>query len=259
MIRAIVGASLIGFTSLAAFGQEPAAAPAFDVASVKASKMTGIEGKGRDNIVSSPDTVTMRNVSLSACLQWAYDVKEFQVSGPAWLSKDRYDIVAKAAGQAPDAQMKAMMQALLADRFKVAFHREQKELQVYALIKGKNPPKLKPSDEDSGSGAKITGNRVTFQRMSMAQLADLLTKQMDRPVLDMTGLTGLFDFTVDIWGSKKDGEPGKEASPMASAKMMLGRSLLPVVQEQLGMKVEGRKVPADVLVIDHAERVPTEN
>jgi uncharacterized protein (TIGR03435 family) len=257
MIRTIVGASLIGFTSYAAFGQAPAG-PTFEVASVKASKMAGVEGKGRDSVESSPGSLTMRNVSLSACLLWAYDVKEFQLSGPSWLGSDRYDIVAKAAGPAPDAQMKLMMQTLLADRFKLTLHRENKELQVYALVQGKNPPKLRPSDENSVSGAKVTGARVTFGRMSMAQLADLLSRQMDRPVLDMTGLPGLFDFTVDTSSAEAGGE-GKEVNPMVTAKIMLGRSLLPMVQEQLGMKVEGRKLPADVLVIDHAERVPTEN
>jgi uncharacterized protein (TIGR03435 family) len=257
-IRAIVGASLIGFTSHAAFGQAPAG-PAFDVASVKASKMTGVEGgKGRDSIESSPAGLTMRNVSLSSCLQWAYDIKEYQVSGPSWLGSDRFDIVAKAAGPAPDDQMKLMMQTLLSDRFKLTLHREKKELQVYAMVQGKNPPKLRPSDENSGGGAHVAGDKVTFSKMSMGQLADLLSRQMDRPVLDMTGLQGLFDFSVDTSTAEGSGE-GKDANPMVKAKMALGRSLLPLVQEQLGLKVEGRKLPADVLIIDHAERAPTEN
>jgi uncharacterized protein (TIGR03435 family) len=254
MLRTIVGASLIGFTWCAAFGQ----APAFDVASVKASKMTNFEGKGRDNIESSPGSLTMRNVTLGACIQWAYDVKEYQVLGPAWLGNDRYDIVAKMPNPAPDAQMRLMIQTLLADRFKLTLHREKKELQVYALIQGKNPPKLRPSDDNAAGGAKIAGTRVTFSKMSMAQLADLLSKQMDRPVLDMTELPGRYDFTVDTSSAEAGGD-GKEMSPMVNAKIMLGRSLLPVVQEQLGLKVEGRKQPADVLIVDHAERVPTEN
>lgn len=260
MTRGIVGASLIGFTSYAAFGQAPAADPAFDVASVKASKMADVEAaKGRDIIQTSPDTLTMRIVNLVACLEWAYDVKDYQISGPTWLGSDRYDIVAKAAGPTSDAQMKLMLRTLLADRFKLTFHRERKDVPVYALIQGKNPPNLRPSGDNPGTGIKVTGNNATFQRVSMALLADMLTKQMDRPVLDMTGLAGFYDLTVDLSASSEAGGPDKEASPMVSAKMMLGRSLLPVVQEQLGMKVEGRKLPADVLVIDHAERVPTEN
>jgi uncharacterized protein (TIGR03435 family) len=233
------------------------------VASVKASKMTNVEGgKGRESVENTPGSLTMRNVSLTTCLKWAYDVKDYQISGPGWLGADRYDIVAKASDGATESQMKPMMQTLLADRFKLALHREQKELQVYALIQGKNPPKLRKSEENAPAGVHFAGNKVTFPKFSMAQLADLLTRQMDRPVLDMTGLTGQFDFTVDLSASTDDGGQGKEmTAPMMAdkAKMMLGRSLLPVVQEQLGLKVEGRKLPADVLVIDHAERVPTEN
>jgi len=259
MIRTIVGASLIGFASYAAFGQSPAAAPAFDVASVKAVKMTDMEMKGPNNVEISPGSLTMRHVSLGTCIDWAYDVKDYQVSGPGWLGTDRYDIVAKAAGAAPEAQMRVMLQTLLADRFKLTFHREKKEMSMYALVQGKNPPRVKPSDDSPNTGIKISGNMVTFQKMSMAQLAEMLTRQMDRPVLDMTGMEGLYDFAVDTSASTEAGGEGKEANPIVNAKMMLGRGLAPVVQEQLGMKLEGRKVPADLLVIDHVDRVPTEN
>jgi len=253
----MVGAGLIGFTSYAAFGQAPAA-PAFDVASVKASKMTDVEAaKGRDIIQSSPDSLTMRTVTLAACLEWAYDVKDYQISAPAWLSSDHFDIIAKTAGSVPESQLKAMLQSLLAERFKLTLHREKKEVQVYALIQGKDPPKLHPSDASSGSAMKIAGNSVTFPRMSMALVADMLTKQMDRPVLDMTGLAGFYDLTLDL--STAAEEAGKEQPIIVRAKIALGRTLLPIVQEQLGLKVEGRKLPADVLVIDHADRVPTEN
>lgn len=260
MTRTVVSVSLIALTSYGAFGQGPAAHPVFEVASVKASKMSAVEAaKGRDVIQSSPDTLTMRIVSLVSCLEWAYDVKDYQISGPAWLATDHYDIAAKGAGPVPEAQMKLMLQTLLADRFKLTLHREQKEVPVYALIHGKNPPKLHTSDDNSGSGMKITGNSVTFPKMSMALLADLLTKQMDRPVLDKTGLTGRYDLTVDLSGSAEDGGQDTETARIVRAKMMLGRSLLPVVQEQWGLKVEGRKLPAEILVIDRAERVPTEN
>ena len=83
-------------------------------------------------------------------------MKEYQVSGPSWMSSELYDIFAKAAGPASDSQMKPMLQTLLADRFKLALHREKKELQVYALVQGKNPPKLHPSD-DSAQGSSSMG------------------------------------------------------------------------------------------------------
>ena len=92
----------------------------------------------------------------------------------------------------------------------------------------------------------------------MAQLADMLSKQMDRPVIDMTGMPGVYDLTVDLSASTEEAA-GKELPPAVKAKIMLGRSLQPIVEEQLGMKLEGRKLPADMLVIEHAERVPAEN
>ncbi len=263
MIRMTIrAAGLIGLASCAAFGQAPAA-PAFDVASVKLLKMSDIEkAKARDSIESSPGGLTMRNVSLRLCLQWAYDVKDYQVSGPLWVESERYEIMAKAAGPASDREMKPMLQALLADRFKLTLHREKKDLPVYALIQGKNPPKLQPSDETWPKGLKIVGRAVTLPHLSMPQLADMLTRQMDRPVVDLTGLTGFFDLTVDVSATAGDGGPGKEADRnqmLINAKMMMGQSLLSVLQDQLGLKVEARKLPADALIVDHGEKVPTEN
>lgn len=259
MMRAIVSGFLLIFANTA-FAQSTAVLQAFEVGSVKPTKMSNIEAtKGGEHIDSSPASLTMRGVSLATCLKWAYDVKDYQISGPAWMGSDRFDIVAKAADPTPESQMRLMLQSLLADRFKLTLHREQREMQVYALIQGKNPPKLRKSETNSEAGVKITGNNVTFPGFSMEQLAGLLTKQMDRPVLDMTGLTGQFDFTIDVSASLDDSPQRADLSPIVKAKMLFGRGLLPIVQEQLGLKVEARKLPAEMLVIDRAERIPTEN
>ncbi|HTS26793.1 MAG TPA: TIGR03435 family protein [Bryobacteraceae bacterium] len=261
MIRALVGVSLVGCLTYGAFGQSPGSA-AFEVASVKASKPVDVDtAKGREQIESAPGSLSMRNVSLSTCLQWAYDVKDYQVMGPSWMTAARYDILAKSGSPAPDSQMKIMLQSLLADRFQLTLHREKREVPVYALIQGKNPPKLHPWDENAPGGMKVVGSMVTIPKWSMAQTAELLSRQMDRPVIDMTGITGFFDLTVNL-SNVSDGNPGREMDRnqmMVSAKMMLGRSLPQFVQEQLGLKLEARKLPADVLIIDHAEKTPTEN
>ena len=186
-------------------------------------------------------------------------MKEYQVSGPSWMSSELYDIFSKAARPASDSQMKPMLQTLLADRLKLALHREKKELQVYALVQGENPPKLHPSDDSAQGGMKIVGSSVTIPRISMAQLTDMLWKQMDHPVVDMTGLMGFYDLKLDVPVSPDGGAGSEREQMMIGAKMMMGRSLPQVVQEQLGLKLEVRKLPADALVIDHAEKVPTEN
>src|SRR5205814_1780780 len=117
-------AAAIGFflAAVCAFSQAR-----FDVASIKPSRLSG-EGRNRESTVANPGTLTMHNVSLRSALQWAYRMKEYQVTGPAWIGDERYDISAKAADPVGDEQLRAMLQNLLTDRFKVALHHEKKDL-----------------------------------------------------------------------------------------------------------------------------------
>src|ERR1700677_403129 len=112
-MRVVLGTALSIFTVCAAFGQPAQPAPAFDVASVKANAASaGGEGRGRETVTPSPAGVTMMNVHLKSVIQWAYHLQAIQVSGPAWLDDNRYDIVAKTAGQVPTDQQRVMMQTL---------------------------------------------------------------------------------------------------------------------------------------------------
>ncbi|HLK67045.1 MAG TPA: TIGR03435 family protein [Bryobacteraceae bacterium] len=260
MRRAVIGVGIVGFAFWPAYGQSAPQAPAFEVASVKALKMSSIEkAKARDSIDVSPGNLTIRNATLNTCLRWAYGVKDYQISGPSWMDSEVYEIVAKASGPASADEMKPMLQALLADRFNLTLHRDKKEMLVYALIQGKNPPKLRPSEDAAAGKIKVVGNTVTIPHMSMGQLSDLLSRQMERPVLDMTGLSGFFDFDLET-AKSGDGDEMDKTQPIVNAKKMLGGAGLPhLVQEQLGLKLEARKLPTEVLVIDRAERVPTEN
>ena len=99
----------------------------------------------------------MRNVRLTSCIKWAYSVQDYQISGPGWLNTERFDIIAKAEGPAPDNQLRSMLQALLAERFKLALHRQTKELAAYALTIGKNGHKLHPSESDGPTSLKPNG------------------------------------------------------------------------------------------------------
>jgi uncharacterized protein (TIGR03435 family) len=145
MKRTSRGAGVLAMIVCGAFGQ-PAAAPlSFDVASVKPSVigLTTGEGKQRGKVDSYAGSLNMRNVSLSAAIRWAYEVKDFQVSAPGWLETERYDIVAKVAGPAMSAQLRLMLRTLLTERFQLKLHSETKELPIYALTVAKGGPKLR--------------------------------------------------------------------------------------------------------------------
>jgi uncharacterized protein (TIGR03435 family) len=249
-----------------AFGQAPAAAPpAFEVASVKPNSLprTGGDGIRRDNIEASPGSLIMRNVRMSACVRWAYNVQDYQVTGPAWLNEARYDIAAKAAGAAPEDQLRLMLQGLLAERFKMEVHKESKVLSVYAMVIAKGGHKLRPSEGDGPSTLKrsgMMGGVVT--NATVAEMCELLSgafnELLHTPVIDMTGLKGKFDFTVDLAPYITDDmmkrQPG--VAPVIPDIVGIAQAAL---QEQLGLKLEARKTPMDIVVVDRAEKVPTEN
>ena len=267
MIRAILGAGLVVFATGAAVGQSAATAPAFDVASVKPDKVGTNEGpgRGREEVNHTPDSLNMQNVRLSSCIKWAYGVNDYQISGPDWLNSERYDVIAKSAAPVPDAQLRLMLQALLADRFKLAFHRQSKEIPVYALVLGKNGPKLHPSESDGESTTKGNKLSIEVKNTSMAQLADLLTNPLGRPVMDETGLKGRYDFTVDLAPYMAgDCISSPCASQSVGAQMAEhGPDMADVatraLRDQIGLSLESRKSQVEILVIDHAERIPTEN
>jgi uncharacterized protein (TIGR03435 family) len=230
----------------------------FDVASIKPSRLSG-EGRNRESIIANPGTLAIHNVSLRSALQWAYRMKEYQVSGPAWIGDERYDISAKAASSAGEDQLRAMLQNLLTDRFKITLHRETKVLPLYALLVAKNGPKLTAGKADGKSVLEPKGTGLAARDTSLGEVADLLTQvatRMNLPyVVDMTGLKGRYNFTVDASELLRSITDGKIA-PDAAA-IMVGVS--EILQEQLGLKAELRKAPTDVLIVDHAEKLPTEN
>lgn len=208
-----------------------AQAPAFEVASIKPSDYRG--GPLRITAGVDPDGIRFSNVTLAACIRRAYGVAPYQVIGPEWINTERYMIVAKAGGPAPESAILEMLKALLAERFKLVLHREPREMPVYGLVVAKGGAKLKESAEEGateiGGG---DGDGVKFERAAMGSLAGFLTRNLGRPVFDDTGLKGRYDFTLN-----GDGE-----------------SIFTTVTEQLGLRLEGRKGQVEVLVVDRAER-----
>ena len=255
-MRAFLGTSLLIFTACGAFGQPAETAPAFEVASVKLNAAGSGEGRGREVVTPSPAGVTMRNVHLKSVLQWAYHLQAAQISGPGWLDDNRYDIVAKTAGETPTERQRVMMQTLLAERFKLTFHRETKEMPAYIVTVAKSGHKLKQSDSDAEMDVKPSGNgkmAAAFSHVTLAQLSEMAQSPLQGVVIDQTGLKGSYDFTLDM--SPFVG--GGDFRPTGIEDVVT--MIIQAAKEQLGIVIEQKKAPVEILIVDHAEKVPVEN
>jgi uncharacterized protein (TIGR03435 family) len=271
-----------------ALGQTATGHLSFEVASVRPSEpitsKSGLDAKFRVGTQVDGSRVDIAFTPLAELVRQAYDLKSYQFAGPDWMSSERYDIHAKLPEGATKDQVPEMLQSLLADRFKLAFHRETKEHSVYGLIVGKTGLKLKEVAPDTppseGQGAKTRpspsgGIEVHMdQNMTMPALCIFLSKMVDRPVVDMTGLTATYDVVMDIpanefkrmlqsgsnvvFAPNSGGSEGPHAAVDSASEPTGGSSMVTYIQ-QLGLKLESRKAPIEFLVVDHAERVPTEN
>jgi len=289
MTRSVLLSLLIsGF----AFGQT-AGRPEFEVASIKPSAPL----VDRVNIGVHVDGAQVRctDLSLKDYIRMAYTVKDYQILGPDWIAGARFDIAAKVPEGGRD-KVRDMIQALLVDRFQMKFHHESKEFPVYALVLAKGGPKMKESPLDpeepapgGGRGAvSVTGsggrggttinlgrgssfsfadNKLAVKKLTMAQFAETLARFVDRPVVDMTGLTPAYDFTLEFTPEDFRAMMIRSAIiagvvlPPEAMKLLEGNSgdsIFAAIQT-VGLKLESRKAPLDVMVIDQILKAPTEN
>ncbi|MDR3717531.1 MAG: TIGR03435 family protein [Bryobacteraceae bacterium] len=232
----------------------------FEVATIKPSKP---DQQGKGFLVRGRQFSTM-NTSLSDLITFAYGIHAKQIlSGPGWLETEKYDLAAKpnGEGQPNDKQWKVMIQKLLAERFKLAFHRDKKELGVYAIVVAKTGPKMTKSQGDPNGlpGLFFRGLGVLpAMNATMADFAGVMQSAvLDRPVVDHTGLTGRWDFTL-TWTPDEFQFGGLGIKVPPPSKDATAPDLFTAFQEQLGLKLESTKAPAEVLVIDHVEK-PSEN
>jgi uncharacterized protein (TIGR03435 family) len=224
------------------------AGQSFEVASIKPHpgmvSRSGLSFKGT--------RVTVETMNMESLLAFAYDLKGFQITGgPEWVKSEHWDITAKAEGDAvlTEKQVKQMTQTLLAERYALKLHRATAELPVYLLSVAKGGPKLKESSPDARYLLNIRGGRtmeITATKSSIPHLVDQLSGNLDRPVLDKTGLTGNYDYKME-WAT----DPASEADSNAP-------SIFTAAQEELGLKLEPKKAPVEVLVIDQVTK-PSEN
>jgi uncharacterized protein (TIGR03435 family) len=293
------------FAYLAAFGQT-AERLVFDVASVKPSPAPDPNGRvffgpPRGGPGShDPGRITWTNAALRNILMTAYDVQVFQINAPDWLSTARYDIAANVPAGATKEQVNVMWQNLLKERFGLVLHHESKEFQAEALTVAKGGPKLKPTELDpgaepftpvldgppkigknglpemNGTGLIVTISpstsgtiaRMVGRGLTLPDIAAKLGQQLRHPVVDNTGLTGRYDFTLeyalDLSGNPPAVLPPGAAGPAVSAGTQdsasePGSNVNSALEKQLGLKLTGSREKLDVIVVDHAERTPTEN
>jgi len=266
-MKQALGSILMGLTAWTAWGQPAAARPEFDVASLKAVTLDGADLYTANLGMWRNGSLTLTNTTLAESLRFAYRITtDDLVAGPDWIKNKsvRFDILAKAPPGTSDDDARLMLRTLLEDRFKMVFHHEPREYSYYALVAGKGGPKLDVAQEPPAAGGVSHGlGRIHNNHISMLFLATLIARFTRTPVLDMTGLPGFYDVKLD-W-SRDNGLPAAAApssdptTPAAPMDTASGPSIFDAVQKQLGLKLEKRKGPVDVLVIDHAEKTPLGN
>jgi uncharacterized protein (TIGR03435 family) len=264
-------------SSILGFAQQATDKPRFEVASIKPSDPNAANavwvGMSADRAL-----VSYTNITLKDCIRAAYRVRDFQVIGPEWISDVRFEITAKlAVGASPD-QIPEMLQVLLAERLKLTLRRDTKEQAVYALTAGKDGVDLKPAeakiDDQSltalGSDGKPrpammfqfspSGVRLTAASASLASFVELMSRFTERPVVDMTGLKGQYEFNLTFAPETIRGLPA--ASVLGSDGTTASSDPAPSVFDavkQHGLRLEARKAPLEILTVTHLEKTPTEN
>lgn len=295
MTRTALFAAAAAFLPLAASAQTAPSRLEFEVASIRPA--APIDASVKIGMHIDGSQVRFTSLSVRDCMRIAWRVKPYQVVGPEWVGSDRFDITAKLPDGAKSDQVPEMLQNLLTERFKIAFHNDKKEFAVYALVPAKGGMKLKETAPDpladaaaapksnlnvsaSGSAAGVfvdlgqgswytfADNKLVGHKMTMDRLADNLSRYMDKPVVDMTGAPAAtnYDFSFEI-------TPDDYRTMLIRSAIGAGVSLPPEAvhladaptdslfsaMEAAGLKLDSRKAPQDVMVIDRADKTPTEN
>lgn len=265
----------------------------FEVASIRPSVLT--PGNVKAGVHIDGTQVSAALLSLRDYIRWAYTVKDYQIVGPDWMAGDRFDIAAKMASKATEKEIAPMIANLLAERFQMKFHRETRDLPVYALVAAKGGPKLTesaplpPADPDAakkgvdvvasgnnsgttvdmgnGGSFSVGNNKIEGRRFPMLAFAETISRFTDKPVVDQTGLMGMYDFSLEF-------TPEDFRAMMIRAAVQQGVQLPPealklldsapgdsmeAALEKVGLKLESKKAPVEVLVIDSMEKAPTAN
>lgn len=270
---AVLSAAWTGWIARAQQGDAPngnAGALRFEVTSVKETKIRPAPGELAGIRAMPGGAYLARYATLKSMIREMYKITDVQIAGgPNWIDTDRFDVTAKAEHPDSIGNLNIMFQNMLADRFKLQFHRETRTLPVWVVTMDKNRSKMKvnPSLEQfevpiKRSGADSASTALTFTGIhtNMEYLCWWLGlvinrfQAVDRPVVDRSGLKGFYDFTLTFMPDPS-GRTGPNGEPVASFE---GSNLAEALREQLGLKLEDTKSPVQTFIIDHAEK-PSEN
>ena len=252
---------LLAVAEVALHAQTAEPRPAFEVVSINPAQKPG-------PLRIDPGRMSWTGVALKSLITQAYEIAAYQVDGPSWLNEAHYyDVSAKIPEGVSKQQIPAMLQIMLADRFGLKVHWETQAQPVYALVVGKGGSKLTKADlgkaatgpdgNPTDSLEVSASGHVAFRTTTTAWLARFLSRQLGRPVLDLTGIPGLFDFEfdtnpADLEGLRRAGAAGSPADESLAPSLFTG-------VQSLGLKLESRKAPIEHLIIDSALKVPTGN
>jgi len=278
-----------------AFGQEPAGVREFEVASVKPAG-PAVPGQVQMGVHIDGAQFSASNMSLRDLMRIAFQIKDYQISAPEWMAGERFMLTARIPSGSASKDIPAMLRALLADRFHLKVHKEKKEFSVYALVTAKGGARLKespldPADLDPAKGpaalnVSVGGNaagttvslghgasfsmgedKIEARKMTLAALADLLARFVDRPVVDQTEVAGTYDLTLPL-------TPEDFRAMQIRAALTAGVQLPPQVAQlansasgdslhagllAAGLRLEARKAPLDFFVVEAADKTPSEN
>lgn len=293
-----VTSAAVLFCASICLGQQRNPNLTFEVASIRPAApqaMVRLQGSAHGGPgTGDPGLIRFTDISLRALIIRAYHVQNSQVSGPSWMDTRRFDVIAKVPDGATKEDAQIMLQNLLADRFKLKLHKESKETRIYELVVAKGGVKMKEVAQPAATPAEAVGAlpprskdgllstphgqlgiqgmangrmRMRGDAVTMARLTDFLGMVLGRKVIDKTGLTGAYDVTVDfspagMGPGPKGPAPGEGGGNPAGASLDSndsGPTIFAALQSQLGLKLESRKGLVDLLVVDSAEKMPTEN
>jgi uncharacterized protein (TIGR03435 family) len=284
-------ALLVVFGAATAFAQSTPRAE-FEVATIRPSSTSPQDGVTAGVRIDGAQ-FRAAFLTLKDYIGIAYQVKLYQISGPDWLGGDRFDIAATIPSGVPTSKISEMMQTLLEQRFGVKIHRDKKDFPAYVLEVAKSGLKMQesapdPNAEDAKAPINITGggnaqgisvnlgrgssytfanNKLDAKRLTMPALAGNLERFVDRPIVDMTGLTGSYDFALEVTLEDyramliRAGVNAGAVLPPQALALLDNASLASLFEamQKVGLKLDARKAPLDLLVIDDARKTPTEN
>lgn len=254
----------------AALSQIPDRKPVFEAATIKPTDPAA-NGSWFN---TDPGRMDAQNWTFKSYVLIAYSLRPYQLTGiSGWMDSERFDIAAKledmgdkglpgkddpiARHQAEDGRIRIALQALLAERFRLKFHRESKTITGYAMSLAKGGFKPAPVAAGSGPSMRYGGGHLNAKRASMQRMAVFLESELNQPVADLTNLSGFFDFTLDWTPEELRARSSSDAPPSSvyvASDPSKTASIFTALQEQLGLRLETKKVPVEIIVVDSAER-----